>query len=221
MQWRICLVFLPILLFYSSLNQATPTAHTISFATADNGKVFADFYPAGDKSIILAHGAVFNKESWDPLINALIDQNISVLAIDFRGYGQSTAGKNSNALYLDILAAIQFLHQQSGIKTISVLGASMGGAASAQAASKARPGSIDKLILLSPAQVTQPQKLTGNILYIASKNEVLSQKIKTWFEQSPKPKQLIWIKGKAHAQHIFKTDQATHLVQTILQFINK
>lgn len=190
-----------------------------SFSSADGGIVHANYFYSGSKAIVLAHGAIFNKESWPELTRSLLKNNISVLAIDFRGYGESTAGNRPADKYEDILAAVQFLHAQQGISQISVLGASMGGSAAAKAVIHSSPGNINQLILLSPATVTEPEKLKGTVLYIASKNERIINAIKTQFQKTPAPKQLKLIEGKAHAQHIFKTEKNTMLTELIIHFL--
>ena len=191
----------------------------VSFASADGGIVHADYFHSGSKAIVLAHGAIFNKESWSELTKNLLKNNISVLAINFRGYGESTAGNRPVDKYEDILAAVRFLHTQPGISQISVLGASMGGRAAAKAVIHSSPGEINQLILLSPATVTEPEKLKGDILYIASESETIINAIKAQYQKTPEPKQLKLIEGKAHAQHIFKTQENTALNELIIHFL--
>ena len=102
----------------------------ISFKTDDGATIYANLYETGEPAVILAHGAIFNKESWHVLSTALTDDGLQVLAIDFRGYGKSKPGSRSNGMYLDLFAGIEFLSNQ-GAKRVSMLGASMdGGAAS-------------------------------------------------------------------------------------------
>lgn len=194
---------------------------SISFTTSDDATIYANYYPSGEHAVILAHGAIFNKESWEKLAQELTANGISVLAIDFRGYGQSTTGKKSNGKYLDILGAINFLQKQSKIKEISIIGASMGGGAAAKASTHSKTGDIKKLILLSPMPISKPEQLKGDILYIVSKKEAIAQTIKAQFDKTPKPKRLVEIEGSAHAQHIFKTNQAKSLTAIIIDFLKE
>lgn len=205
-----------VLLCLPLLVQAQPP-QTVSFPTRDGGEIYANLYPAGKRSIVLAHGAIFNKESWEPLAQFLAENGLTVLAIDFRGYGKSRPGRQSRAMELDILAAIQFL-KQSG-HNVSVLGASMGGGAAARAAIAAEPGAIDKLILLSPVPVAHPKKMQGNKLFIASKDEPMASQVKAQYRLAPEPKQLQLIDGSAHAQHIFKTGHGEELRKIIVDFL--
>src|SRR6058998_1089086 len=96
----------------------------------------------------------FDKESWRPLAEQLAAKGYRVLAIDFRGWGKSTAGLAKDALFEDVLAAVRTLHRE-GAARVSVIGGSMGGGAAAEATARA-PGEIDRLVLLSPASVGAP-----------------------------------------------------------------
>lgn len=194
-------------------------AKEVYFKTQDKATIYADFQHNGAHAVLLAHGAIFNKSSWGDFEQALLAKNYTVLAIDFRAYGKSTRGDNPNALYQDVLAGVQFLQAQTGISKITVLGASMGGAAAAKANVMSKPQSIDQLILLSPASVYHPEKLNGDLLFIASKDEYLSKSLQQAYKKAPQPKMLKLISGSAHAQHIFKTPQSVTLTTIILDFL--
>lgn len=191
----------------------------VSFPTADGGTVDADLYGQGDRGVVLAHGAIFNKQSWAPLAKRIAKRGYRALAIDFRGYGKSQGGSDAYGLDQDVLAAVRWLHAQ-GVKSVSVIGGSMGGGASARAATKAKPGEIDKLILLSPVPIEDPEKMkAASIYFIGSKGEALASDIREQYERAPKPKKLVLLEGRAHAQNIFATSQAQHLSDTLLQFL--
>ena len=199
---------------------AAQSPEDVSFPTEDGGMVDADLYGQGDKGVVFAHGAIFNKQSWAPLAKRVAALGFKALAIDFRGYGKSRGGSDSNGLDQDVLAAVRWLHEQ-GVKSVSVVGGSMGGGAAARAATKVHLDEIDKLILLSPVPIEHPEQLKSrSILFIASKNESLAPDIRQQYARAPKPKQLIMLDGRAHAQNIFATSQSEHLSEIILQFLN-
>jgi len=208
------LLFLVFSLFSTGL-----LAKEVSFATTDHATIYAQFQQRGPHAVLLAHGAIFNKESWGEFEQRLVQENYSVLAIDFRGYGKSTQGDQSRALYADILAAVQFLKAKQGVRQITVLGASMGAAAAAKASVLSAPGAIDQLILLSPASVYHAENLKGELLFIASEGEYLVKAVQSAFKKAPEAKQIVLIPGSAHAQHIFKTAQARLLTDHILNFL--
>ena len=188
----------------------------VSFATVDGGRIFAHLYGRGDHAVVLAHGAVFDKESWQPLTRVLADNGLTVLAIDFRGYGKSVAGSRPKALEEDILAAIRYL-REAGSQTVSVIGGSMGGTAAARAAMDAAPGEINRLILLAPGPLEKAGLLeAAHTLFVVSQGDRLLPAVEHSFAQAPEPKRLEILEGSAHAQHIFKTEQGARLTQILL-----
>jgi len=176
----------------------------ISFPTADGGTIFGNLYGDGQHAVLLAHGAVFDKESWDELAQELSAAGYQALAIDFRGYGKSTAGRSGNALYQDVLAGISYLHS-AGSEQVSVIGASMGGGAVAQASVVVEPGEIDKLILLAGVPIATPEKIQGDKLFIVSRGDSLRDAVEGQFERAGEPKELTVLTGSEHAQHIFRS----------------
>jgi len=202
-----------------ALGAVSAPAERVSFDTADGGRSVADLYGSGADGIVLAHGRVFNKESWAPLAGALAAQGHQVLAIDFRGYGASKAGREDSALYQDVLAAVRYLRGH-GAATVSVVGASMGGGASARAAVEARQGEIDRLVLLSPVSIPNPGAMhAARILYIASRDEPMAPSVREQFAGAPEPKRLELLDGGAHAQNIFPTAQGPALTSLIEDFL--
>ena len=209
---------------------AAPSARDVTFATADGGMVDADLYGQGTQGVVFAHGAIFNKQSWAPLAKRIAALGFRALAIDFRGYGKSRAGRDGSALDQDVIAAVRWLHAQ-GVTSVSVVGGSMGGGAAGKAATEVKPGEIDKLVLLSPMPINHPEQLKAitscsvskryfsSILYIASRDEGLAPSVREQYAQAPQPKQLVLLDGRAHAQNIFATAQAQHLSDTIVQFL--
>ena len=190
----------------------------VSFDTRDGGHIYGNLYGDGDHAVVLAHGAVFNKESWEHLATRLASEGFQVLAIDFRGYGKSKGGNQGRALYLDVLGAVEYLHH-SGAKRVSAVGGSMGGGASAEASVASETGQIGRLILLAAPPIPEPEKLKGNKLFIVSEGDGLASRVKQQFEKAPEPKKLVVLEGSGHAQHIFKTSQSDKLTQLIVDWL--
>jgi alpha-beta hydrolase superfamily lysophospholipase len=174
--------------------------------------------------VVLAHGARFDKASWGLQAEVMAKAGFCVLAIDFRGYGQSRGGDKSapgnGEKYEDILAAVQYL-RENGAKTVSVVGASMGGGAAANALIYARPGEIDRVILLAPVPVAEPERLSGPKLFVVSRGDALAAKVQGQFEKAPEPKELMILEGSAHAQFLFQTDQGDRLMNKMLEFLSE
>ena len=202
----------------------------VSFATRDGGVVYADLYGQGDRGVVLAHGGRFTKESWATQAHALASAGFRVLAIDFRGRGQSRGGPRSRStgdeVHLDVLAAVRYL-RETGAKSISVVGASFGGWAAARATVEAAPGEIDRIVLLAHAGIERPDRMKGRKLFITSRGDTSGSgalrlpNIREQYEQAPHPKELVILDGAAHAQFIFETDQGQRLMREILRFLSE
>lgn len=206
------------LLLLSAGSSTAQTPESVVFDAADGGRVYADVYGKGAHGVVLAHGAVFNKESWREQATALAASGVRVVAIDFRGYGKSEAGSEEGALHLDVLAAVRWL-RQNGAERVGVVGGSMGGGAAAQAAVEAKSGEIDDLVLLAHSPIAQAEKLQGRKLFIVSEGDGLLQRIRQQHSQAPGPKKLVVLPGRAHAQHIFKSDEGQRLLDEITAWL--
>lgn len=198
---------------------ATELPEVVSFPTKDGGRIHAHSYGDGPHAVVLAHGRVFDKESWQVLAGQLCDRGLRVLALDFRGYGRSTPGNEEKALWLDVLGAADYL-RQTGAQRVSAVGASMGGAAVGRASVESTEGTFDKLLLLAATPIADPDRMkAGAFLFIVSREERLLPRVKRQFELAPEPKRLEILEGGAHAQHVFRTDQAETLTQLMIDFL--
>ena len=200
----------------------------VTFPTADGGVVSADSYGAGEHGVVLAHGGRFNKRSWEKQAQALAAAGFRVLAIDFGGYGQSRGPGDSDPmsapLHLDVLAAVHCL-RKSGAKTVSVVGASMGGGAAGDASILSEPGEINRLVFLGAAPNGSAEKLKAPSLFLVARDDASEDGlrlpgIRAQYEKAPEPKELIILDGSAHAQFLFQTDQGEKVMREILRFLS-
>lgn len=209
---------------------ATATAQQhVSFPTQDGGVVFADVYGSGNRGVVLAHGGQFNKESWAKQARTLATAGFRVVAIDFRGYGQSHGPGQSDIytapLYLDVLAAIRYL-TANGARTVSLVGASLGGWPLGRAMLAARPIQVDRLVFLATSPDIPPERLTGRKLFVVARDDSNGAGprlpgIRAYYEKTPGPKELIVLDGSAHAQFLFQTDQGARLMSVISKFLSE
>jgi pimeloyl-ACP methyl ester carboxylesterase len=201
----------------------------VSFPTEDGWVIHGDLYGTGDRGIVLAHGGRFETGSWGKQARVLVKAGFRVLAIDLRGFGLSKEGPEATrsdfGSPLDVLAAVRYLHE-NGAKTVSIVGASMGGDAAEGALGEAEPGEIDRVVLLAHGAHGPPEKLKGRKLFIVSRDDLgpgdkpRLTKIRAQYEKAPDPKQLVILEGSAHAQFIFQTDQGERLMREILKFLS-
>ncbi len=201
----------------------SPTAFAQSFelrdfGTKDGGRIEASFFEASNtRVVIFAHGAIFDKKSWYFLAQDFQRQGISALSIDFRGYGNSTAGSSTNKMY-DILGAISYLEDQ-GFTDLNIIGASMGGAA-VLAALNSNTVPIHKVVLLAPAGGPAMESSSTDKLFIVSENERMFSSVMAIYNASADPKEIQIYPGSTHAQHLFKTGFRDKLIERIIDFIN-
>ena len=193
-------------------------SESVRFNTSDGGTIQGTLFPAGKElAVVLAHGAVFNKESWYPIAENLQAAGTSALAIDFRGYGESTAA-DSSARDLDIDGAIAFL-EGKGYGAVALVGGSMGGNAVLVALSHNHDTQVVKAVILASAGPAIRQ--TGiKKLFIVSKGDPIAAQTTACYEASASPKEMKVFSGSAHAQHLFKTEHAAELTKIIVTFLS-
>lgn len=210
-----------------ALSAQAPHPRVVSFPTEDGGVVYADEYGAGERGLVLAHGGRFTKESWKAQAPVFADAGFRVIAIDFRGRGESRGGPQASSaddVHLDVLAAIRYL-KDNGALTVSVIGASFGGGAAAEASTRATAGRIDRLVLLAHSPIEHPEKIAaGRTLVILAKDDVSGSgprlpRLREQYERMPGPKELVLLDGSAHAQFLFETDQGERLMRELIRFL--
>ena len=200
----------------------------VSFSTQDGGVVHADVYGSGDRGLVLAHGGRFTKKSWTEQMPAFLDAGFRVLAIDFRGRGQSRGPQSKTGeegAEHDVLAAVRYL-RKTGAKTVAIIGASFGGEAAADASIDAEPGEIDRLVLLAAWTDRPAEKIKGRKLFIVARDDANGDglrlpRIRANYEKASGPKELLILDGSAHAQFLFATDQRDRLLREILRFLSQ
>ncbi len=188
-------------------------------------EIQADLYGSGTRGLVLAHGGRFHKESWLKQAKVFANSGYLVLAVRFRGDGLNPDGSPGtfgsyadNAT--DVVAAVSYLRRM-GAKTVSAVGASLGGDAVAQASLQSN---ISRIVILASSGGDAPEKLTGRKLFIVARNDSNSSglrlpDISSHYARAQQPKELVVLDGSAHAQFLFDTDQGPRLLSEILRFL--
>jgi len=102
------------------------------------------------------------------------------------------------------------------------VGGRMGGGAGGRAAGAARPGEIDRLVLLAPSGWPDPEAIVaGSSLFVVSRGDRGLGRTRSLFARAPEPSRLEILDGDAHAQHIFATRQAEELTRLIIRFLEE
>jgi pimeloyl-ACP methyl ester carboxylesterase len=216
-----------LMIVMAAYGQAATAQEPISLRAEDGWTIAADAYGTGNRGVVLVHGGQFTKRDWAKQAHALVDAGFRVLAIDLRGFGRSKNGPpslNREATSLDVLAAVRYLRSR-GAQAVSVIGASMGGDAAADALGAAPAGEIDRVVLLAHGAYGPPEKLVGRKLFVVTREDANAAglrlpRIQAQYDKAPEPKELIVLDGSAHAQFVFAGNQGERLMREILRFLS-
>lgn len=212
-----------------------PAIETITLTTSDDVRLAATLYSAGDIAVILAHQGTpgADQKTWQPFAQYIAEKGFTALTIDFRGVGQSRGILQSNALILDVNAAIRFLEER-GYRRIACIGASMGGTACLRAAVENDLAGL--VVIASPMSLGRPTdtkpadlaKLTLPKLFVCGEKdrfEFVLEQVKQMYELSPEPKQLKIFEGApGHGTELFSStigDEFRDLLVGFLEGLRK
>ena len=129
-----------------------PGAQNVTVRTSDGLGLDAWFVPASEPSrevaVLVAHGNAGNRAGRAPLGEALAAEGLSVLLLDYRGYGGNPGTPSEDGLGLDVRAAHDWLLEQGfPAERIICFGESVGAAFAARLAAD---GGCGALVLRSP-----------------------------------------------------------------------
>ncbi|MCH7703314.1 MAG: alpha/beta fold hydrolase [Planctomycetes bacterium] len=142
----------------------------VRFETLDGVKIVADYYATdGDEPapvVILLHMYRSNRAAWKPLVPALHQAELAVLAIDLRGHGESVepvdmdlADKSKardsglfNSMHSDVEAAYYWLSRRDDVDLtrVGLVGASVGCSIALDYASRDR--SVDAVVCMTAGE---------------------------------------------------------------------
>ncbi|MBS3917054.1 MAG: alpha/beta hydrolase [Sulfuritalea sp.] len=132
-------------------DRATPAQLRLPFedariATADGETLHGWFVPAAQAraTVLFFHGnagSIVHRLDWLPMFQQL---RLSVLLVDYRGFGASSGSPSEAGTHVDAEAAWRFLTETRGIPAgrIVVMGESLGGAVAAQLAARTQPAAL-------------------------------------------------------------------------------
>ena len=110
----------------------------IQFLTPDGQKLHGWFFPVSGKSPVLlfCHGNAGNISHRIENIKFLVKRDISVFIFDYKGYGQSSGRPSEKGIYIDGIAAYDYLTEIEKISPdrIVIFGRSIGGAVAIEVA---------------------------------------------------------------------------------------
>ena len=108
----------------------------VTFTTSDGVRLHAWLFRGGGPLLIWLHGNGGNLTHRADLAARLATMGLSVLVVDWRGYGKSEGMPYEAKLYRDALAAYDYAARELGAREIAMYGESLGGPYAAYVASK-------------------------------------------------------------------------------------
>ncbi len=142
----------PRITFYPfAVLEATPSSWGLSHEevelTTDDGVKLHGWYlphPAATHTMLFFHGNGGNISHRGDSLLIFHRLGLSVLIIDYRGYGRSGGEADEGGLYLDAQAAWRYLLLERGIRAenIIIFGRSLGGAVAVDLASRVEPAGV-------------------------------------------------------------------------------
>jgi len=232
------LILLPIIFLSGCISFFQPTAPPVTYAapervvlpTSDGLTIAGTYYDGGGNSIILLHMLGRNRADYNIFAKELQKNGYSVLAIDFRGHGESIPPsfisiKDFNELVRDVAAAKSFLLDRGkSASGMSIIGASIGANVALRFAADS---TVRSLVLLSPGynyhDVTTRDVIAsykGEILIIAAaddNNGVAAQEATGLAILTNKAQLKIYEKG-GHGTNLLGTNDVN---KVILDFLSK
>lgn len=124
-----------------------PGAEPVTIPTADGLQLDAWFLASGRVGVVVFPGNAGNRSLRAPLAEALADVGLSVLLIDYRGYGGNPGRPSEKGLLIDGRAAADWLSGRGGVEQVVYFGESIGAAVAIGVAGSRPPAA---LILRSP-----------------------------------------------------------------------
>lgn len=192
----------------------------INFEAADGGIIYGSLFGSYPDIVILAHGKVFNKESYYDLCDIFLKNKISSLAFDFRGYGNSKHGRGEAHAYgEDVIGAVNFVKKLDFVKNITIIGSSMGAAAVLSASKLFNETEIKSVIVVSPVYIEGVDFIDIPVHYLGSEGEQFAEGITNMYNTTKSPKTIHLFKGNTHAQNIFATESKEEIISLIISYI--
>ena len=129
------------------IEDVLPIGDGVRIATADGLTLDAWFVPAGPVGVVVFPGNAGNRAGRAPLAQALSAEGLSVLLLDYRGFGGNPGAPSESGLLADGAAGAEWLRSRADIDRVVYFGESIGAAVAIGVALDRSP---EALVLRSP-----------------------------------------------------------------------
>ena len=203
-------------------------SHAVTFDTEDGATINGELYGTGRTAVIFS--VMGNcKPGWREFAQLTAAQGYMALTYQWRGCKANSVDQALIQKFLeDTRAAITFVREQ-GAEKIILVGASLGGAASAKLAVESQASGL--VVVASPPSISQwgfeieSADLNTDIpkLFITAENDntVPAAATRALFDLAAEPREWQTYPGSAHGTDLFEGQSSAELQQRILEFILK
>ena len=211
----------------------TPTPagmEPVSFAAADGEPLSGQWWLGGrgPTVVVMSNMGDNDPDAWNPLLGKLLDHGYPVLTYSFR-YPRTAAptAEQIAATVTDLQGAVAFAHSRGATRLV-LIGASLGGMATAKVAGTARAVAV--VIIASPpdlpefrfaVEASELAGLTMPKLFASSVDDsvVPLSATQAFYDAAARPKELKTYEGNRHGLQIFDGPQGWVLSQDIAEFL--
>ena len=200
--------------------------HSVTFNTADGATVNGELYGSG-KTVVIFSVMGNCKPGWREFAQVTAAQGFMALTYQWRGCRENSVDQVLIKKFVeDARAAIAFVRDQ-GAEKIILVGASLGGCASAKLAVESHASGL--VVLASPPSIPQwgfeivSDDLATDIpkLFITAENDdtVSTDAPRAVSDLAAEPKEWQTYPGTAHGTDLFEGESGSELQQRIIEFI--
>ena len=226
-----------------------PEAEPVTFVTADGVTLHAWFVPGrrfpAQFTVLVFNGNAGNRAYRAPLAAALGANGLSVLLLDYRGYGENAGTPSERGLAADARAARAYLARRSDVDASRIVyfGESLGSAVATGLAAEHPPAA---LILRSPfasmaevgqfhypllpvrrllrdryAAIDRIQQVRSPLLVIAGSRDTIVplEQSRRLYDAAPSPKTLVIVEGADHND--LELLAGEQMIRAIVGFVGK
>lgn len=199
----------------------------VTFTTPDEITLEGTLYGTGQTAVIFS--VMGNcKRGWEEMADLVGQYNMTALTYQWRGCLENGNVDNTQIKKFvdDLRGAVNFMRDR-GAKKIILVGASLGGVASARLAVETAADGL--IVIASPPEIAQwgfkveAKDMNTSIpkLFITAENDdtVAADKTQELYDLAAEPKEWKTYPGTAHGTDLFETESKRALQQQILDFV--
>jgi alpha/beta superfamily hydrolase len=195
----------------------------VTFATSDHILLGGTLFGHGTTFVIFSNQTDTQAVDWTTIAQQFAARGYAALCYDYRGRGSSQGQRDLGpSLMTDLRAAVAFAQRQ-GARRVVLVGASIGGAVSANVAAVVP---VTALMLISAPQ-SFPGVEVGNAtlraiaapkLFLDSMDDVYAQDMQSMYDAAKPTKVLHWEPGGQHGLDILTGTYAADAMQQLFAF---